>query len=127
MIFQQILKLDNALTPYLETHTPSATEGFYIYHHPNFVACSIGDITNSSNHFFMCDSAVSKTIFNKPVDVLGDVYTNGDLIIVSGKKVEVIPTTKLIEFDVLLFLIIKSFVSTYISALSIISFDVLPN
>ena len=37
----------------------------------------------------MCDGAVSKTIFNKPVDVLGDVYTNGDLTMVSGKKVEV--------------------------------------
>ena len=76
------------LTPYLETHTPSATQGFYV-HHPNFVACSIGDITNSSNQYFMCDSAVSKTIFNKPVDVLGDVYTNGDLTMVSGKKIEV--------------------------------------
>ena len=84
----KIDNLDNALTPYLETHTPAATEGFYI-HHPNFVACSIGDITNSSNQYFMCDGAVSKTIFNKPVDVLGDVYTNGDLTMVSGKKVEV--------------------------------------
>ena len=37
----------------------------------------------------MCDGAVSKTISNKPVDVLGDVYTNGDLTMVSGKKVEV--------------------------------------
>ena len=80
--------LDNALTPYLETHTPAATEGFSI-HHPNFVACSIGGITNSSNQYFRCDGAVSKTIFNKPVDVLGDVYTNGDLTMVSGKKVEV--------------------------------------
>ena len=84
----KIDNLDNALTPYLETHTPAATEGFYI-HHPNFVACSIGDITNSSNQYFMCDGAVSKTIFNKPVDILGDVYTNGDLTMVSGKKVEV--------------------------------------
>ena len=84
----KIDNLDNALTPYLETHTPAATEGFYI-HHPNFVACSIGNITNSSNQYFMCDGAVSKTIFNKPVDVLGDVYTNGDLTMVSGKKVEV--------------------------------------
>ena len=84
----KIDNLDNALTPYLETHTPAATEGFYI-HHPNFLACSIGDITNSSNQYFMCDGAVSKTIFNKPVDVLGDVYTNGDLTMVSGKKVEV--------------------------------------
>ena len=50
----KIDNLDNALTPYLETHTPAATEGFYI-HHPNFVACSIGDITNSSNqYFFSC-------------------------------------------------------------------------
>ena len=84
----KIDNLDNALTPYLETHAPAATEGFYI-HHPNFVACSIGDITNSSNQYFMCDGAVSKTIFNKPVDELGDVYTNGDLTMVSGKKVEV--------------------------------------
>ena len=84
----KIDNLDNALTPYLETHTPSATEGFYI-HHPNFVACSIGDITNSSNQFFLADGLVGKTIFNKPVDVLGDVYTNGDLTMVSGKKVEV--------------------------------------
>ena len=84
----KIDNLDNALTPYLETHTPSATQGFYV-HHPNFVACSIGDITNASNQYFMCDGAVSKTIFNKPVDVLGDVYTNGDLTMVSGKKVEV--------------------------------------
>ena len=84
----RIDNLDTALTPYLETHTPAATEGFYI-HHPNFVACSIGDITNSSNQYFMCDGAVSKTIFNKPVDILGDVYTNGDLTMVSGKKVEV--------------------------------------
>ena len=73
----KIDNLDNALTPYLATHTPAATEGFYV-HHPNFVACSIGDITNSSNQYFMCDGAVSKTIFNKPVDVLGEVYTNGD-------------------------------------------------
>ena len=43
----KIDNLDNALTPYLETHTPAATEGFYI-HHPNFVACSIGDISNTS-------------------------------------------------------------------------------
>ena len=84
----KIDNLDNALTPYLETYTPSATEGFYI-HHPNFLACSIGDITNASNQYFMCDGAVSKTIFNKAVDVLGDVYTNGDLTMVSGKKVEV--------------------------------------
>ena len=84
----KIDNLDNALTPYLETHTPSATEGFYI-HHPNFVACSIGDITNSSNQFFLADGLVGKTIFNKPVDILGDVYTNGDLTMVSGKKVEV--------------------------------------
>ena len=84
----KIDNLDNALTPYLETHTPAATEGFYI-HHPNFVACSVGDITNASNHFFLADGLVGKTIFNKPVDVLGDVYTNGDLTMVSGKKVEV--------------------------------------
>ena len=76
----KIDNLDNSLTPYLETYTPTATEGFYI-HHPNFVACSIGDITNSSNQYFICDGAVSKTIFNKPVDVLGDIYSNGNLTV----------------------------------------------
>ena len=72
----------------IRRYTPDATEGLYMAHN-NFLACSIGDITNSSNQYFMCDGAVSKTIFNKPVDVLGDVYTNGDLTMVSGKKVEV--------------------------------------
>ena len=72
----------------IRRYTPDATEGLYMAHN-NFLAVSIGDITNSSNQYFMCDGAVSKTIFNKPVDVLGDVYTNGDLTMVSGKKIEV--------------------------------------
>ena len=65
----------NGLEPYLETHTPDATEGFYI-HHPNFVAVSVGDITNASNQYMMCDGLVNKTILSKPVDVLGNIYTN---------------------------------------------------
>ena len=69
----------------IRRYTPDATEGLYMAHN----AVSIGDVSNSSNQYFMCDGAVSKTIFNKPVDVLGDVYTNGDLTMVSGKKVEV--------------------------------------
>ena len=72
----------------IRRYTPDATEGLYMAH-TNFVAVSVGDITNSSNQYFMCDGAVSKTIFNKPVDILGDVYTNGDLTMVSGKKIEV--------------------------------------
>ena len=72
----------------IRRYTPDATEGLYMVHNI-FVAVSVGDITNSSNQYFMCDGAVSKTIFNKPVDVLGDVYTNGDLTMVSGKKIEV--------------------------------------
>ena len=72
----------------IRRYTPDATEGLYMAHN-NFLACTIGDITNASNQYFMCDGAVSKTIFNKPVDILGDVYTNGDLTMVSGKKVEV--------------------------------------
>ena len=51
----------NGLEPYLETYTPDAIEGFYI-HHPNFVACSVGDITNASNQYFMVDGLVGKTI-----------------------------------------------------------------
>ena len=65
----------NGLEPYLETYTPDATEGFYI-HHPNFVAVSVGDITNASNQYMMCDGLVNKTVLNKPVDVLGNIYTN---------------------------------------------------
>ena len=72
----------------IRRYTPDVIEGLYMAHN-SFVAVSVGDITNSSNQYFMCDGAVSKTIFNKPVDVLGDVYTNGDLTMVSGKKIEV--------------------------------------
>ena len=68
----------NGLEPYLETYVPDAIEGFYI-HHPNFVACSIGDITNASNQYFMADGLVGKTIFSKPIDVLGNIYTNADV------------------------------------------------
>ena len=68
----------NRLEPYLETYTPDAIESFYI-HHPNFVACSVGDITNASNQYFMADGLVGKTIFSKPIDVLGNIYTNADV------------------------------------------------
>ena len=68
----------NGLEPYLETYTPDATQGFYI-HHPNFVAVSVGDITNASNQYMMCDGLVNKTIFSKPIDVLGNIYTNADV------------------------------------------------
>ena len=68
----------NGLEPYLETYTPSSTEGFYV-HHPNFVACSVGDITNASNQYFMADGLVGKTIFSKPIDVLGNIYTNANV------------------------------------------------
>ena len=31
--------------------------------HNNFVAVSVGDITNASNQYFMCDGLVNKTFF----------------------------------------------------------------
>ena len=68
----------NGLEPYLETYTPDAIEGFYT-HHPNFVACSVGDITNASNQYFMADGLVGKTISSKPIDVFGNTYTNADV------------------------------------------------
>ena len=68
----------NGLEPYLETYTPDAIEGFYM-HHPNFVAVSVGDVTNASNQYFMCDGLVNKTVFSKPIDVLGNIYTNADV------------------------------------------------
>ena len=68
----------NGLEPYLETYTPDAIEGFYM-HHPNFVSLSVGDITNASNQYMMCDGLVNKTIFSKPIDVLGNIYTNANV------------------------------------------------
>ena len=68
----------NGLEPYLEAYTPDAIEGFYM-HHPNFVALSVGDITNASNQYMMCDGLVNKTIFSKPIDVLGNIYTNASV------------------------------------------------
>ena len=55
--------------------TPDATEGLYMAHN-DFVAVSVADVSNASNQYFMCDGLVSETIFNKPVDVLGNIYTN---------------------------------------------------
>ena len=59
-------------------YTPSSIEGLYMSHH-DFVAISVGDITNASNQYMMCDGLVNKTIFNKPIDVLGNIYTNADV------------------------------------------------
>ena len=47
--------------------------------HNNVVAVSVGDVSNASNQYMMCDGLVSKTIFYKPVDVLGNIYTNADV------------------------------------------------
>ena len=47
--------------------------------HDDFVAISVGDITNASNQYMMCDGLVNKTIFSKPIDVLGHIYTNADV------------------------------------------------
>ena len=66
------------LEPYLELYNPSGTEGFYV-HQNNFVAISVGDITNASNQYMMCGGLVNKTIFSKPIDVLGNIYTNADV------------------------------------------------
>ena len=68
----------NGLEPYLETYIPDAIEGFYM-HHPNFISLSVGDITSASNQYMMCDGLVNKTIFSKPIDVLGNIYTNADV------------------------------------------------
>ena len=58
----------------IRRYTPDATEGLYMYH-DDFVAISVGDVSNASNQYMMCDGLVNKTIFNKPVDVLGSIYT----------------------------------------------------
>ena len=53
-------------------------EGLYMAHN-NFVAVSVGDVSNASNQYMMCDGLVNKTIFNKPVDVLANIWSNGNL------------------------------------------------
>ena len=62
----------------IRRYTPSSIEGLYMSHN-DFVSISIGDITNASNQYMMCDGLVNKTIFNKPIDVLGNIYTNADV------------------------------------------------
>ena len=62
----------------IRRYTPDAIEGLYMAHN-NFVAVSVGDVSNASNKYMMCHGLVSKTIFNKPVDVLGHIYTNADV------------------------------------------------
>ena len=59
----------------IRRYTPDAIEGLYMSHN-DFVAISVGDVSNASNQYMMCDGLVNKAIFNKPVDVLGNIYTN---------------------------------------------------
>ena len=44
--------------------------------HDDFVAISVGDVSNASNQYVIFDGLVNKTIFSKPIDVLGNIYTN---------------------------------------------------
>ena len=62
----------------IRRYTPSSIEGLYMSH-DDFVAISVGDITNASNQYMMCDKLINKTIFSKPIDVLGNIYTNADV------------------------------------------------
>ena len=59
----------------IRRYTPDAIEGVYMSHN-DFVAISVGDVSNTSNQYIMCDGLVNKTIFSKPIDVLGNIYTN---------------------------------------------------
>ena len=62
----------------IRRYTPDAIEGLYMSH-DDFVAISVGDVSNASNQYMMCDGLVNKTIFSKPIDVLGNIYTNADV------------------------------------------------
>ena len=62
----------------IRRYTPDAIEGLYMSH-DDFVAISVGDVTNASNQYMMCDGLVNKTIFSKPIDVLGNIYTNANV------------------------------------------------
>ena len=62
----------------IRRYTPDAIKGLYMTHN-DFVAVSVGDVSTASNQYFMCDGLVNKIIFNKPVDVLGNIYTHADV------------------------------------------------
>ena len=62
----------------IRRYTPDAIEGLYMSHN-DFVALSVGDVTNASNQYMTCDGLVNKTIFSKPIDVLGNIYTNANV------------------------------------------------
>ena len=62
----------------IRRYTPDAIEGLYMSN-DDFVAISVGDVSNASNQFMMCDGLVNKTIFSKPIDVLGNIYTSADV------------------------------------------------
>ena len=62
----------------IRRYMPSSIEGLYMSH-DDFVAISVGDVSNASNQYMMCDGLVNKTIFSKPVDVLGNIYTNASV------------------------------------------------
>ena len=65
----------------IRRYTPSSIEGLYMSH-DDFVAISIGDATNASNQYMMCDGLVNKTIFSKPIDVLGNILFNQMLMLI---------------------------------------------
>ena len=62
----------------IQRYTPDAIEGFYMAQN-GFVAVSVGDVSSASNQCFICAGLANRTIFNKPVDVLGNIYTNADV------------------------------------------------
>ena len=62
----------------IRRYTPDAIEGLYMSHN-DFVALSVGDVTNAVNQYMMCDGLVNKTIFSKPKDVLGNIFANADV------------------------------------------------
>ena len=57
----------------IRRYMPDSIEGLYMSH-DDFVAISIGDITNASNQYVIFDGLVNKTIFSKNVDILSDIY-----------------------------------------------------
>ena len=59
----------------IRRYMPSSIEGLYMSH-DDFVAISVGDVSNASNQYVIFDGLVNKTIFSKPIDVLGNIYTN---------------------------------------------------
>ena len=70
-----MVHIDFNNTGSIRRYTPDATESLYMADN-HFVAVRVGDVSNASNQYMMCDGLVNNTMFN---DVLGNIFTNASV------------------------------------------------